>query len=174
MKIIDLTLPIFEGMQLYPGDPEIHIEQIFTIENEGWNMKRFHMNGHDGTHVNVPIHCKKEGKTLNDYNIQDFCGECTLFEDLQDIIPSKGVIFAHMNITREMAEVIIARKSRFVGLSSDFEFNEHVEKFLLNNDILCFEKLANTKKLPKQFFFHGAPLKIQDGDGSPVRAYAIY
>jgi len=48
-----------------------------------------------------------------------------------------------------------------------------IEQYLLSNDIILFERLANTNKLPKKFLFYGAPLKIKDGDGSPVRAFAI-
>lgn len=174
MKIIDLTLPIYEGMPVYPGDPEVEIEQIQTIKKDGWNTKRLHINGHDGTHVNAASHCKIGGKTLEDYNISDFCGDCLIYEDIQDLKPNNGVIFIKQNITMELAKIIIDKKPKFVGLSSEFEFDEKVEQFLIKNDIICFERLANTKNLPKRFFFHGVPLKIKDGDGSPIRAYAIY
>ena len=73
----------------------------------------------------------------------------------------------------ELAKIIVEKKPKFVGLSSNFEFDEEVERFLLENEIICFERFANTEKLPKRFFFHGAPLKIKNGDGSPIRAYAI-
>jgi len=41
--------------------------------------------------------------------------------------------------------------------------------------IISYENLVNTEKLPgdKQFMFYGYPLKIKDGDGSPVRAVAV-
>ena len=72
----------------------------------------------------------------------------------------------------DLAQVIVKKRPPFIGLSSEFEIDEDVEKNLLKNDIICFERLANTENLPKSFFFHGAPLKIKEGDGSPVRAYA--
>ncbi len=171
MKIIDLTLPLYSGIPLYPGDPEVEIEQLQTLEKDGWNMKRIHINGHDGTHVNVPRHCKNDGKTLDDYKVQDFCGECVIYESLEDIQSNQGVIF-RQDITMILAQVIVKKKPPFIGLSSEFEIDEDVEKILLGNDIICFERLANTENLPKSFFFHGAPLKIKEGDGSPVRAYA--
>jgi kynurenine formamidase len=173
MKIIDLTLPIYAGMPVYPGDPEVEIEQIQTLEKDGWNMKRIHMNGHDGTHVNAAAHCKIKGKTLDDYTVNDFCGDCTMYEDVADLAPEKGVIFSKQNISMELAKIIVEKKPKFVGLSAEFEYDEEVEIFLLQNDIICFERLANTDQLPETFFFHGAPLKIREGDGSPIRAYAI-
>lgn len=173
MKVIDLTLPIYKGMPVYPGDPEVEIEQVHTFEAGGWNMKRLHINGHDGTHVNASIHCTSDGKTLDDYTIEEFCGDCVLYEELEDIQSNHGVIFTKQNINMELAEIIVERRPTFVGQSAEFEFDEAVEQFLLQNDIICFERLANTEKLPKKFFFHGVPLAIKEGDGSPIRAYAV-
>jgi len=59
MKIIDLSMEIYSGMPVFQGDPEDEITQEATIENDEWNMKRIHMNSHDATHLNVPIHCKE-------------------------------------------------------------------------------------------------------------------
>ncbi len=173
MKIIDLSLSVHPGMFVYSGDPEVDVEQVQTLERDGWNMKRLHINGHDGTHVNVPIHCKAGGKTLDDYVVEDFCGECVLYESQEDITADTGVLFREQ-ITLELAKRIREIRPSFVGLSAEFEFDIVIEKFLLQNDILCFERLTNTDQLPKKFFFHGVPLKIKEGDGSPIRAYAIY
>lgn len=46
-------------------------------------------------------------------------------------------------------------------------------KRLLSNNILIIENLTNLQSLVNQrFYFSAFPLKIQDGDGSPVRAIA--
>ncbi len=48
------------------------------------------------------------------------------------------------------------------------------EKLLLREGIISFEGLVHIDKLPKdkEFMFYGVPLKIKNGDGSPVRAFA--
>lgn len=170
MKIIDLTLPIHNGMFVYPGDPEVNIEQIQTINKNGWNMKRLHLNGHDGTHVNVPVHCNKKGKTLDNYKVTDFFGECVLYKTDRDIKSGMGIIFLKQ-ITMDTAKKIAKIKPKFVGLV--VEADEKIERYLLNNNIILFERLVNTNKLPKKFLFYGVPLKIKNGDGSPIRAFAI-
>jgi len=164
MKVIDLSLPIYQGMPVYPGDPEVEIEQLQTIEKDGWNMKRLHINSHDGTHVNVPIHSNADGKSLDNYQIEDFCGECTL-DDIQE---GKGVILTKLDM--DIAKEIVEKRPKFIGVD---QIDDTIEKFLLKNNIIIFENLTNIEKLPKEFSFHGAPLKIREGDGSPVRAYAI-
>jgi kynurenine formamidase len=44
---------------------------------------------------------------------------------------------------------------------------------LAKEDIVLFERIANTNQLPDEFEFYGMPLNIKDGDGSPVRAFAV-
>ena len=172
MKIIDLTLPMHTGMPVYPGDPEVSIELVQTIEQDEWNMRRIEINSHDGTHVNAPIHCVAGGKTLDDYDLSAFTGPAVIYREGIEIDPSTGVIFRD-NINDAAYEWILANRPHFVGLSSEFEIDIEIEKKLLAEDIMLFERLANTNQLPDQFMFYGVPLKIKAGDGSPVRAFAI-
>jgi arylformamidase len=49
-----------------------------------------------------------------------------------------------------------------------------IHKKLLSNNILIVENLTNLEKIStKSFIFSCLPLKIEEGDGSPVRAVAI-
>jgi len=56
MKVIDLSLPIYYGMEVFPGDPEVNIETIHTHENEGWELRKISMGSHTGTHVDAFSH----------------------------------------------------------------------------------------------------------------------
>jgi len=158
-------------MSVYPGDPEASIELVQTLEKDGWNMRRVQINSHDGTHVNAPIHGIEGGKTLDDYPLDAFCGPTKIYDGT--IKKDKRVIFRDQNIDKIIAEEIKRVKPRFVGLSSEYEFDVDIEKDLLNEDIILFERLANLAKLPAEFMFYGMPLKIKEGDGSPIRAFAI-
>ena len=67
MTIIDLSQEIYDGMPVYPGDPEIKITLAATFDDGGWNMRRLEMNSHDGTHVNVqstPLRMEKRLMTI--------------------------------------------------------------------------------------------------------------
>jgi len=172
-KIIDLSWELYTGLPVYPWDPEVSIEQIQTIEEDNWNMNRIQINSHDGTHVNVPIHCKKWWKNLDDYTLSNFVWRAHLYETEWDIITDEWLVFHDINITQEIAEKIVKIRPLFIALPSKFEFDIEIEKYLLENDIISFERLENTHKLPKTFMFYGVPLKIRKGDGSPIRAFAI-
>lgn len=173
MKIIDLSQPLYDHMPVYPGDPDVIIKRIFSFEKDGWNMNRIEMNSHDGTHVNIPIHGTKSGRNLDSYSIENFIGEAVIFNNKNDIIPRYGIIFSIINITRDIAEIIVKKKPRFVGLSKKLTFDEEVERYLLKNGVISYENLINTEKLPRKFIFYGVPLRIKEGDGSPVRAFAV-
>ncbi|MEM7120453.1 MAG: cyclase family protein [Pseudomonadota bacterium] len=173
MRVIDLTLPMHADMDVYPGDPPPRYDLIEVFAETGWNMKRLEMNGHDGTHVNVPLHATADGKNLDDYDLSAFVGEAVLYESDDDITPDMGLIFHATDISWPTAQAIVDIGPRFIGLPARFEFDIAIERWLLERDVVSFERLINTDQLPKTFFFHGAPLKIVHGDGSPVRAYAL-
>jgi len=174
MKIIDLSQTLYDHMPVYPGDADVIIEQAQTFAKDGWNMKRIHINLHNGTHVNIPIHGTKNGRNLDSYIIDDFIGKSFLFMSEKDIKKGYGVIFSDKNIDWDLAKIIVKRKPKFIGLSEKFEFDIEIEKFLLEKEIISYERLANTQKLPKEFMFYGVPLNIKEADGSPVRAFAVF
>lgn len=173
MKIIDLSQTLYDHMPVYPGDPDVIIEQIQNFDKDGWNMKRIQINLHDGTHVNVPVHGTKNGKNLDFYKIDTFFGKAELYKKDMKFYHNKGVIFSSCNIDQKIAEDLIKFPPKFIGLSEKFEFDIVIEKLLLEKGIISFENLTNTEKLPEAFTFYGVPLNIKEADGSPVRAFAI-
>jgi arylformamidase len=173
MKIIDLTLPLHAGMEVFPGDLPPRFDLIEEFADTGWNMKRLEINGHDATHVNVPLHATAAGKNLDDYELDAFMGDSVLYESHADIAADKGLIFHATDITWDIAQAVVDIGPPFIGLPAKFEFDIAIERWLLERDVISFERLINTEQLPKAFCFHAAPLKIVHGDGSPVRAYAV-
>lgn len=115
----------------------------------------------------------KKGKSLDDFRVDSFMGEAELYRPKMKFSKEKGVIFHSCNISQEIASQLVKTTPKFVGLSSEFEFDVKLERFLLKHEVISFENLANTSKLPNAFYFYGIPLKIRNGDGSPVRAFAV-
>jgi arylformamidase len=173
MKIIDLSLPLYSGMPVYPGDPEASIALVHTIERNGWNLRRLEINSHDGTHVNVPSHMIVGGRTLDDYALADFCGPARCYTPDMAISSADGILFADRNIDEGIAAKIKEARPKFVGLSCRFDLDLAIEKDLLAAGFICFERLANLEQLPGNFEFFGVPLKIRGGEASPVRAFAL-
>lgn len=173
MKIVDLSLPLAHRMPVYPGDPEVDIVEIHKLDKEGWNLRQLNITTHLGTHVNVPYHMSASGKHLEEVSLEMFFGPSVIYKEGMTFSSNAGVIFRDQNIDQNIADLLIKTPPKFVGLSSEFEFDVPLEKILLEHNIISFENLANTESLPSEFVFYGVPLNIPGSDGSPVRAFAV-
>lgn len=175
MKIIDLSQTIEGEMEVYPGDPEVEIKLVHTLEKEGWNLRLLKLGSHTGTHVDAFSHMDKDGKTLEKIPLERFYGKAKVV-DVNEIFPKRiGLVFRSKNLILNDFDKIRQTKPPFICVSAECKFEVELERKLLQNGIVTFTDLVNIEKLPKdkQFMFYGFPLKIKDGDGSPVRAVAI-
>lgn len=174
MNYLDLSQPIYHGMPVYPGDPEVKIKPVFTVYEHEWAVSGIQMVTHDGTHINVPRHIDPEGTTLSDYTIGDFIHKAEVYSPEKQLQSTVMLIFVDHDLTMNIAKKIVEAGITCVGLSDSYNFNLEAERYLLEHGVISYEKLANTEKLPKdeQFTFYGIPLNIKDADGAPVRAFA--
>jgi kynurenine formamidase len=83
-------------------------------------------------------------------------------------------------ISPELAQWLVERGVWLVGLEmpsvaslQDKEELTTVHQILLRGEVVIVECLANLDKLPEEVTFVALPLKIESGDGSPIRAIAI-
>jgi arylformamidase len=57
MNIYDISVPISADLPVYPGDPEIQMERIMSLENgDVANVTRLCCTTHIGTHIDPPSH----------------------------------------------------------------------------------------------------------------------
>jgi len=71
-RIIDLTLPLQDGMPVYPGDVPVSIEPYHTIEEHGSNTSKLVLGSHAGTHLDAPWHFVADGPRLDGISL-DVC-----------------------------------------------------------------------------------------------------
>ena len=74
MKIIDLSTPLFSGMTVYPGDPEVKIKVVHTYEKETWELRQLTMGTHTGTHVDAFSHMDDGAETIDQIPLNNFFG----------------------------------------------------------------------------------------------------
>lgn len=170
MKIVDLTMPLSDGMQVYPGDPDVKIELLHTYDKNGWLLRRITMGTHTGTHVDAFSHMDEQGETLDDIPLERFFGRARLVRPDRPLPSAVGLIFGE-DAGMELLDRILALRPPFVAGGISME----LECALLNNKIVTYTNLINLDRLPpdREFIFLGLPLRIRHGDGSPVRAVAI-
>jgi len=79
--MIDLSQPIFNGMPHIPKiltPPQIKAASNVIIDSV--NITNIHMPSHIGTHVDTPRQFFERGKTIDEYDLSRFAGECTVIE----------------------------------------------------------------------------------------------
>ena len=193
-------MPIDERTPSFPGEVSQKIEQVATIENNGWNVKRLCINSHFSTHIDAPVHMIEGGKSLSDYPMDKFIGEAVVLDvrgqseieaDLSEIRKGDIVFFltGHSSkaydddyfennpvISERTAHDLIEKEINIVGLDSFTPDNEPylIHKMFLRADILIVENLINLENLAgKRFRCCILPLNIKDGDGAPCRVAGI-
>jgi len=203
MKFFDLSHQIYDGMPTYPSDPNISVKLVKNIREHNSLLHEFSMGTHTGTHLDVPSHIIKNGKSLEDFPINSFTGkaikinidECESLSDINDkfdgIILNTGWhknykdpnLFYGSNrptIPDKLVEYSLSQKIKFFGcdlpsVDSSGNKNKPIHSSFLKSEVIIYESLANLDVLPsfKLINFYGFPLSILNLDGSPVRAVAI-
>ncbi|GET91311.1 hypothetical protein, unknown function [Leishmania tarentolae] len=170
MRLVDLSLPLYDGMPVYDGDPPVKVTKVCSRERDGWEVRHLQMGSHTGTHVDVPVHMHDGGSNLDEVPLTQFCGPAVVVKVADASFPShKGLLF-HEPVPADCVRRIVAANAPFVG----GPLEENTETLLLSHGIITYTDLVNVEELTgKSFTFYGLPLRIQDGDGSPVRAVAV-
>lgn len=73
-RIVDLSVPLSESTQIYPGDPEPRVAPAATIEADGFNVLSLRMGSQTGTHVDAPYHFRADGARIDELDLSLFAG----------------------------------------------------------------------------------------------------
>lgn len=84
MGYLDLTHPVLEDMPVYPGTEPPEIIAANSIEVHGFREKKLTLYSHTGTHVDAPAHILADGKTLDAFAIDRFCGPAVVYVHKND------------------------------------------------------------------------------------------
>jgi kynurenine formamidase len=60
-RVIDLTHPFGPDFPTYDGGSNLEMEALVTLAKDGYNMYRWHLVEHTGTHMDAPFHFGGEG-----------------------------------------------------------------------------------------------------------------
>lgn len=170
MRVIDLSVSVYSGMEVFQGDPEVKIDLVHTYKENTWQLRQLQMGSHTGTHVDSPSHMHKGASTLDDIDIERFFDISQVVWKDEKFPINIGLFFIE-EVGSMCLDKILSASPRFVGGN----ITEDLERALLEKEIITYTRLVNLDLIPvgKNFMFYGLPLKIKSGDGSPVRAIAI-
>jgi arylformamidase len=93
----DLTLPIYEGMAVFPGDPEVKFSKHNTIQNDGYNVTCIKIGSHTGTHVDAQSHFLPHSNTVDNEPLDKFIGEAVIIDLSQKRDIGKGITYQDLD-----------------------------------------------------------------------------
>jgi len=79
-QLVDLSVPITDGMAVYPGDPEVTVAPALRAAVDGVNVARLHLGSQTGTHVDAPWHVDDRLPRLDELPLERFTGPVRLVD----------------------------------------------------------------------------------------------
>lgn len=195
MKIYDISQEIFNS-QVYPGDPAPSKEILCSMKNgDLYNLTAFRMCAHNGTHIDVPFHFLKDGKTVDAMGLEAFVGMAYVAEhqgtvtgeDAAEIIETakkknpeaakrilmKGDIEVSLEAARVFASsniLLLGNEPQTIGPQNA---PMEVHLVLLGADVILLEGIRLSEVSEGVYFLSAAPLNLSGADGAPCRAVLI-
>ena len=200
MELIDITVPIRDGMVVYDGDPPVHLERVKSIAaGDVANLSRLDFGVHSGTHIDAPIHFIDGGAAAETLPLERLLGaahviDATAVEGVLDEsalarleLPAgiERVLFKTRNsrlwerdefshefvhLTGSGARYLVDRGVRLVGLDYLSIGDPDAHRALLGAGVVAVEGLDLRQVEPGSYRLVCLPLKIVGSDGAPARA----
>ena len=207
-RIIDLSA------ELHPGVLKVNGEYIHSREARRFEIRQYmyapdrtfmhwvETESHIGTHVEMPAHYIKNGKSASEMPIETFMGEAIVLKfDFLKLQDGKGRPIKTEHIAKVKAGDIVLMWSPYRGAESPYISSEAAKGLaekrikllgvqnigveeshtamathdnLLKNDVPIIEVLVNLDAVKKErVFYIGLPLRVSGLDSSWIRAIAL-
>ena len=201
VQIIDVSVPIREGMVTYPGDPVVRMERAASIAGgDAANLTRLDFGVHSGTHVDAPVHFIEGASGADALALELFVGPCQVLDatgfagelgsealaQLEDGV--ERVLFKTGNsdlwerdsfvedfvrLGAKAAQALVDRGVRLVGVDYLSVGGAETHRILLGAGVAGIEGLDLRAVEPGRYRLVALPLKLVGSDGAPTRAVLI-
>jgi len=199
LSLIDVTVPIRDGMPVYDQNPGVHLERARSIaDGDTVNISRLELGVHTGTHVDAPVHFIDGGAGTESIDPEILIGEAHvvdatgLHEDIDAAalatldLPADAerLIFKTRNselwsrdtFTRDFIRFVESGARRLVDdgvrlVAIDYLSigDTGAHEVLLGNGVVPLEGLDLRGVDPGPYRLYCLPLKLVGADGAPAR-----
>lgn len=120
MIIHDISWPISKDTTAYKDCKTVVFESIKSFEKDGVRESLITLGAHTGTHIDAPSHFQKEGKSIDQLDLSQVIGRCTVF-DMTSV--KDGITQDHLeNLDIQPHDIILFKTLNSV-LLADQKFN---------------------------------------------------
>lgn len=204
MKLVDLTHLIDHEMPVYPNTLPPEITKPFTVIKDGFEETQLNIFSHVGTHIDAPRHMIRDGKSLDEYPIDQFIGPAKMidinhFNEMDEatlINTFSSIDFVVLKTNKsedwgsldyfvypipKLEKLKILSQLKIKGIAIDAISVDALDPksfsnhfFIFENEWIIIENLTDLGHLPKEFELHALPLKFNHSDGAPARVVAKF
>ena len=94
--LIDISVPLIDGMIRWPGDAPVSVRQTASIEAGSLcNMTHLDHSVHTGTHMDAPRHFLRDGVTMAALPLEATIGPCRVIEIADPAAIRRGELLEH-------------------------------------------------------------------------------
>ena len=181
-RYIDITVPVFPGMQTWPGDPRVQF-------SEG-PVARIEFGAHTGTHVDAPKHYLPHGRSVEQLDLNALCGPCEVLDvsgmdcDAMSLALERchrpRVLLKRAGgsdgatLSPEAAAIVSGKGICLIGTESmsieALDGDGSIHKSLLEHGIVILETVTLRYVEPGDYDLFALPLPLVGLDGAPCRA----
>jgi arylformamidase len=197
---LDISRVISPRSTVYAGSKPLGLTPLCSMaDGSKFNITKLDWTTHFLTHVDAPYHAIAGGASLDQVPLGRFMGDALVVEalgtaveaeDLPALAKGMNILFKTRNssvatdapfdrnyvyISPRAAQMLGKTPVNLVGIDclnvdrfGDDSFPAH--QALLGNDVLILEGLDLSGVSPGRYRLMALPLRIERGDGSPVRA----
>lgn len=172
--IWDISLPIREGMPMWPGDPAPRVTPAYRIAaGDDANVSRVELSSHTGTHIDPPLHVIDGSTAVDQLPLAALVGACVVAEieqasgtieaaDLGGLAGAERILFKTGNSARWASEGGPWPDYVSVSAGAATWLVDHGVR-LVGIDALSIEPAANVPDLPTHRTLLSAGVVIVEG-----------
>jgi arylformamidase len=133
MKIYDISLPISPELPVWPGDPQVVLEKVSSMDAGAHdNVSRLACGVHVGTHVDAPHHFLNDHRTVESLSLDILVGPACVVQIPEDVAVIDAQVLDHAAILPGTERLLLKTRNSnhwkrgengfdtgFVGVSAD-------------------------------------------------------
>lgn len=175
--IIDLTRTIYHNMPVYPGDPEVSLKRIASIDAVGYVNYQLNLSMHAGTHIDGLGHMLEHQLNISALPLEHMIGSGKKIKSNTPFIYEAEaflLIDTTEKLTLEWVQTNLKPplKGIILEIDSPDDFPYPIHQDLFHKGIHIIEQATGFHQLPfnTPFKVYVIPLKIE-ADSSPCRVF---
>lgn len=203
MKYFDISPLISEQIAVFPSDQSFRRNVSLDIHKDHLELSSMQTTLHLGSHADAPVHYHKDGCDIAERELDFYIGDCqviTVKIQVARILPSdlakinikaprilfRTLSFPNPNqwtndftaLSPKLIHFLASKKVKLVGIdtpSIDPADSKQLESHqaVYQNNMAILEGLVLNEVPDGCYQLIALPLKIKDGDASPVRAVLV-